>query len=170
MSRGGSEYKPLGNLEREINELSRLRLREARARVKITDADVAKFARSWAGKCAKPLREYCWRILTDLARQFTRESINALLREVIARGLSIEAIIILLSQCSLVQCDEAPIRNYLDTGKADLNQLMAILRGQGVAISPEDLRAVINGEYRANKDSKGSNALSWLPRFIRRSL
>ena len=170
MNKGSNEYKPLTRLDREVNDLARLRLREARPRPINTEEtinrELSKFARDWASKCTEPLREYCRRVLLQLGRYFTTESINTVLNEALSRGLSIEAVLILLSQCNLLQCDDFLIRNYLDTGRVDVSTLQAILQSQGVTMSPEELRAIIEGQA-VRKPS--SNRLAWLPRFIRRA-
>ncbi|ADN49551.1 hypothetical protein [Vulcanisaeta distributa] len=156
----------LRSLEREIVELGRVKLRMARVKSIISDnRELARFVNSWSLRCAEPLRDYCRSVLSRLVNYFTPESINELLSEVLARGLSVEAVLILLSQCDLLQCGDYAVREYVETGRVDVNQLMGILQGEGVRISPEDLKAVINGDYRVNQAR--SNRLSWLPRFIR---
>ncbi|WP_243671724.1 hypothetical protein [Vulcanisaeta sp. JCM 16161] len=55
------------------------------------------------------------------------------------RGLSIEVALILLSQCDLVHCNEYAVKEYIETGKVDINQLMSILQNEGVGISPRSL-------------------------------
>ncbi len=96
MSKGGNEYRPLARLEREINELGKIRLRETKPRPinaeEAINRELSKFARDWANKCAEPpLREYCQRVLLQLGRYFTAESIAAILNEAQSRGgLSIE--------------------------------------------------------------------------------
>ena len=169
MSKGkGNEYRPLSGLERELSELGKLRLREATPRpvqVSEYDKELPKFARNWASKCAKPLREYCQRVLTQLGKYFTQDSIAAILNEALSRGLSIEPIIILLSQCSLTQYDDSLTKYYLDTGKVDIDQLHTTLQSQGVAINPEELRAIVEGNKAARK---GNNKLSWLPKLLKR--
>ena len=168
MSRAEDEYKPLMRYEREINELDKIRLRGYVPRPinteEVIDKDVLKLAREWSAKCAKPLRGYCQSVLTQLGRYFTHDSITAILNEAASRGLSIEAVVILLSQCTLLQCDDTPVRNYLDTGRVDVSTLQAILQSQGVVISPEELRAII--EKQPTK-KPSNNKSSWLPRFIK---
>ncbi|ADY01209.1 hypothetical protein VMUT_1002 [Vulcanisaeta moutnovskia 768-28] len=157
--------KGLNGLEREVKELGRLRLREIKARpVKSNGRELMKFINSWSSRCVDSLRPYCQRVLARLVNYFTPESINELLSEVLARGLSIEVALILLSQCDLIHCNELSVREYLETGRVDINELMTILNSQGIKVSPEELRAVINGEYRVNQ---ARSRLSWLPRFIR---
>ena len=169
MNKGSNEYRPLARLEREINELGKIRLREARLRPINTEEainrELSKFAREWSARCAEPLRNYCQRILLQLGRYFTTESINTVLNEALSRGLSIEAVVIMLSRCSLIYCDDGLVRSYLDTGRVDINVLQSILQSQGVTMSPEELRAIIEGQYVR----RPSNKLAWLPRFIRRA-
>ena len=163
MSKRQDEYRALRRLEREINELGRLRLRSKRLRVKpvvSNDKDLAKFAKSWASRCARPLQDYCRGVLMQLGRYFTQASIGSVLSEAQSRGLSIEAVIILLSQCNLVQCDDRLIRYYLDTGKVDVNQLLQTLRNQGITISLEELKSIVEGSHKGHKaTSKGKPSL-----------
>ncbi|WP_054854499.1 hypothetical protein [Vulcanisaeta distributa] len=156
----------LSQVEREVKELSKLRLRMVKVKpVKSGDGDLTRFVNSWSMRCAEPLRNYCHSVLSRLVNYFTPESINELLSEVLARGLSIEAALILLSQCTLIHCNEYSLREYMETGRVEINQLMGILSSQGIKISPEDLRAIVNGDYRVNR-VKG-DGFSWLPRFVR---
>ncbi len=114
--------------------------------------DLTRFVNSWSMRCAEPLRNYCHAVLSRLVNYFTPESINELLSEVVARGLSIEAALILLSQCNLIHCNEYSLREYMETGKVEINQLMGILQSEGVKVSPpEDLGAIVNGDYRVNQ-------------------
>ncbi|GAB6948173.1 hypothetical protein JCM16161A_23030 [Vulcanisaeta sp. JCM 16161] len=155
----------LGKLEREVKELGSIKLRMVRVKpVKGDDKELIKFVNSWSMRCAEPLRSYCRSVLSRLVKYFTPGSINELLSEVLGRGLSIEVALILLSQCDLVHCNEYAVKEYIETGKVDINQLMSILQNEGVGISPEELRTIINGGYNQAK----SNRLSWLPRFVRR--
>ena len=159
----------LGKLDREVNDLAKLKPKATRARPINTEEainkELSKFVKNWSVRCAEPLREYCRRVLTQLGRYFTQDSIASLLSEALSRGLSIEAVVIMLSQCNLVHCDDGLIRNYLDTGKVDINQLLQTLQSQGITMSPEELRAIIEGQYVR----RPSNKLAWLPRFIRRA-
>ncbi|GAB6943257.1 hypothetical protein [Vulcanisaeta sp. JCM 14467] len=160
------EYRALRRLEKEISELGKLRLRARRLRVKqgvACDKDLVRFASSWAVKCIKPLRDYCWNTIIKLGRYFTPASINSILTKAQSRGLSIEVVIILLSQCDLKQCDDRLVRYYLDTGRVDTDQLLQILRGQGVSISPGELKAIIEGRYR----TKEKGGLSIFQRLIK---
>ena len=128
MSKAKDEYRALTKYEKEINELSKIKLREVKPtpiQASEYDKDALKLAREWSAKCAKPLRDYCWRVLLQLGRYFTHDSINAVLNETVSRGLSIEAVVIMLSQCNLLQCNEDLVRNYLDTGRVDINILQS---------------------------------------------
>ncbi len=58
---------------------------------------------------------------------------------------------IMLSQCDLLHCNEYSLREYVETGKVDINQLIGILQSEGVKVSPEDLRAIVNGDHRTNQ-------------------
>ncbi|WP_054854518.1 hypothetical protein [Vulcanisaeta distributa] len=157
----------LGKVEREVRELGSLRLRMARVKpISNDDRELVRFVNSWSMRCAEPLRNYCHSVLSRLVSYFTPESINELLSEVLVRGLSIETALIMLSQCDLLHCNEYSLREYMETGKVDINQLMGILSSQGIKISPEDLRAIVNGDHRVNQ-ARGGDGFSWLPRFVR---
>ncbi|WP_252900468.1 hypothetical protein [Vulcanisaeta sp. JCM 14467] len=136
LGRGG-----VGDLDREVEELilGKRRIREVRVRPinteEVINRELSKFAKSWASRCAEPLQDYCRNVLMRLSRYFTQDSIASLLNEALSRGLSIEAVVIMLSQCNLIYCDDGLIRNYLDTGRVDINQLLQTLQSQGITMS-----------------------------------
>ena len=67
LGRGG-----VGDLDREVEELilGKRRIREVRVRPinteEVINRELSRFAKSWASRCAEPLREYCRRVLMQL--------------------------------------------------------------------------------------------------------
>lgn len=57
----------------------------------------------------------------------TSKSVDDLLNEIVRKGLSIEVSLILLSQYDLMNNNDTSIKDYLNTGKTDINLLISIL-------------------------------------------
>lgn len=158
-----STRKFLDKLWRAYQEVGERRFKEVRLR-DVRDYGIRqaeKFAARWAPKCAPQLRSFCYNALRRLALYFSPASIDRILREAQGRGLSIEVVIILASQYNPIYYDDGPIKEYLETGKVDLNQLASILISQGIRLSPNDLKAIIEGT-----EKRRGIRFSWLPRRI----
>ncbi len=141
------ELKDLKKIDKrvKVDEVRkvRLRVRPINVRVITIGKEEQRLVKKWSSKCAEPLREFCTSVLTKLLTYFTSKSINDLLNEVMKKGLSLETTLILLSQYDLINNDDALVRNYLNTGNADINLLTSILSKNNVNIKPEELKQII---------------------------
>ncbi len=156
MNVDSQDLKDLKKIDKrvKVNEVSKVRLKARPINVKVTalGKEEQKLVKKWSSKCAEPLREFCTSVLTRLLTYFTSKSVDNILSEATRKGLSLEIILILLSQYDLVNNDDTLIKNYLNTGNVDMNILVNILLRNGVNIKPEELNQFIQNKDKTKRE------------------
>ncbi|WP_054843779.1 hypothetical protein [Vulcanisaeta souniana] len=150
----------------KADEVRKVKLKARPINVKIVTLgkEEQKLIRKWSSWCAAPFREFCTSVLTRLLTYFTSKSVDDLLNEIVRKGLSIEVSLILLSQYDLMNNNDTSIKDYLNTGKTDINLLISILSKNGVNINPEELKRIIE----LNKGKAKKSMFSLIPGFLKR--
>jgi protoheme ferro-lyase len=138
--------RDLSKLDKIDNNLERIvaKLRQRKVKVEVKPPVDRKTIRRWSSKCAKPLRQFCEKVLTDLYMHYTPASVNNLLNEVVQRGLRLEIALALASQFDPVLSNDALLRRYIDEGYVDWDYLVSIINSFGYRFGVDELRSFLS--------------------------